>query len=305
MFSEKSVTVRVPGTTANCGPGFDSLGIACSIYNELTMELTENEFLEISVEGAGAEDISDGPDNIVWTSVKLFLERAGLKERYRGARMHMVNQVPLSRGLGSSATAIVTGIYAANAFCGSPMSKHDMLQLATEMEGHPDNVAPALYGGFTISTMKDGRADTMSFMPKLDLKLIVAVPDFYLSTSKARAVLPEKITRAEAIYNISRAAMLAASLARGDREYLASAIDDAIHQPYRAQLIPGMYDVFEAARNAGAFGAALSGAGPCVIAFAENGTEAIGMAMKEEFAKHNVKAEILQLSIDKQGAYLL
>ena len=99
--------------------------------------------------------------------------------------------------------------------------------------------------------------------------------------------------------------MLAASLARGDREYLVSAIDDALHQPYRAQLIPGMYDVFEAARKAGAFGAALSGAGPCVIAFAENGTEAIGMAMKEEFSKHNVKAEILQLSIDKQGAYLL
>ena len=217
----------------------------------------------------------------------------------------MDNGMPLSRGLGSSATAIVGGLKAANECLGNPFTNRDLLQMATEIEGHPDNVAPAIFGGFTISIVRNGKPECFSLMPKLPLKLVVTVPDFFLPTKAARAVLPAEVPMKDAVFNIGRAAMLTAALCKGNKSFLRSVFDDALHQPYRAKLIPGMYDVFKAARAAGALGASMSGAGPCLIAFTVENADAVGMAMRDAFARNNVKSEYHVFDIDGTGATVI
>ena len=301
----RSVKVRVPGTSANCGPGFDCLGVACTIYNELELTLLEEERLDIEITGDGAENIPVDERNIVWRSIQKLLERAGKAQEYKGAIIRMDNGVPLSRGLGSSATAIVGGLKAANECLGNPFTNRDLLQMATEIEGHPDNVAPAIFGGFTISIVRNGKPECFSLMPKLPLKLVVTVPDFFLPTKAARAVLPAEVPMKDAVFNIGRAAMLTAALCKGNKSFLRSVFDDALYQPYRAKLIPGMYDVFKAARAAGALGASMSGAGPCLIAFTVENADAVGMAMRDAFARNNVKSEYHVFDIDGTGATVI
>ena len=301
----RSVKVRVPGTSANCGPGFDCLGVACTIYNELELTLLEEERLDIEITGDGAENIPVYERNIVWRSIQKLLERAGKAQEYKGAIIRMDNGVPLSRGLGSSATAIVGGLKAANECLGNPFTNRDLLQMATEIEGHPDNVAPAIFGGFTISIVRNGKPECFSLMPKLPVKLVVTVPDFFLPTKAARAVLPAEVPMKDAVFNIGRAAMLTAALCKGNKSFLRSVFDDALHQPYRAKLIPGMYDVFKAARAAGALGASMSGAGPCLIAFTVENADAVGMAMRDAFARNNVKSEYHVFDIDGTGATVI
>ena len=301
----RSVKVRVPGTSANCGPGFDCLGVACTIYNELELTLLEEERLDIEITGDGAENIPVDERNIVWRSIQKLLERAGKAQEYKGAVIRMDNGVPLSRGLGSSATAIVGGLKAANECLGNPFTNRDLLHMATEIEGHPDNVAPAIFGGFTISIVRNGKPECFSLMPKLPLKLVVTVPDFFLPTKAARAVLPAEVPMKDAVFNIGRAAMLTAALCKGNKSFLRSVFDDALHQPYRAKLIPGMYDVFKAARAAGALGASMSGAGPCLIAFTVENADAVGMAMRDAFAKNNVKSKYHVFDIDGTGATVI
>ncbi|RHM56772.1 homoserine kinase [Mitsuokella sp. AF33-22] len=307
-MAEKMVRVRVPGTSANCGPGFDTLGLACTIYNDLGLRLTREPGLSITMTGEGAANIPCDARNIVWRSVQYLLQKAGCSKDYRGAVIHMENHVPLSRGLGSSATAIVAGLTAANALIGNRYNRYELLEFATDIEGHPDNVAPAIFGGFTVNAVTDGHVDCFHFRPNFRLKLVVAVPDFPLSTRMARKVLPEEVPLKDAIFNVGRASMLVAALTRGNERFLRHAFDDSLHQPYRAKLIPGMYDVFAAARAAGAAGATLSGAGPCLIAYVlerRHVEEAVGKAMQEAFRKHGVKSRILTLDLDTRGAHLL
>lgn len=307
-MTEKSVRVRVPGTSANCGPGFDSLGLACTVYNDLELRLTREPGLSITMTGEGATNIPCDNRNIVWRSAQYLLGKAGKDKEYRGAVIHMENRVPLSRGLGSSATAIVAGLTAANALIGTPFNRREILQFATDIEGHPDNVAPAIFGGFTVNAVTNGRVDCFSFLPRFRMKFVVAVPNFPLSTRMARKVLPTEVPMKDAIFNIGRASMLVAALTRGNERYLRLGLDDALHQPYRAELIPGMYDVFKAARKAGAAGANLSGAGPCLIAYVlerRHAEEAVGKAMLEAFREHDVEARILTLNLDTHGAQIL
>ena len=166
-MSERSVRVRVPATSANLGPGFDALGIACTLYNEMTLTLTHEPGLHISARGEGAAYIPCDERNIVWKSIQYLLQRAGCAEEFQGARIRMSNRIPLSRGLGSSATAIVAGLTAANALIDSLFSRDDLLQLATDIEGHPDNVAPAIYGGFTVNTVTNGRVEFAAYLSAL------------------------------------------------------------------------------------------------------------------------------------------
>ena len=301
----KTVKVRVPGTSANLGAGFDTLGIACSCYNELELSLHRDEYLDIELQGEGAKDIPTDNRNIVWQSITQVLKKAGVEQEFRGAKLHMTNGIPLSRGLGSSAAAIVGGIKAANEALGAPLSMQELLELATEIEGHPDNIAPALLGGMTISTVKNGHPETFRFIPKLHFKMVVAIPDFYLPTKAAREVLPDKVDRRDAISNIGNAAMLVAALLKGSKKFIYNAFDDRLHQPYRERLIPGMSDVFKEARTAGAMGAFLSGAGPCIIAFTDNSEEKVGTSMISAFADHGVKAEYRIFSLDRDGAVVI
>lgn len=301
----RSVKIRVPGTSANCGPGFDCLGAACTIYNELTLSLLEEPRLDIQMEGEGADKIPADARNMVWRAVQTLLRRAGAAETYPGAVIRMKNGVPLSRGLGSSAAAIVGGLKAANVLLGNPFDRRALLRMATELEGHPDNVAPAIYGGFTVSLVHEGVPECFSFLPRVPLKLVVAVPDFQLSTKAARSALPADVPLRDAVFNVSRVGLLIGALIKGHPSFLRHAFDDALHQPYRAKLIPGMYEVFAAARQAGALGAAMSGAGPCVVAYATEREAAIGEAMEETFRRHGVEARALLLGIEERGAYIV
>ena len=307
-MNERSVRVRVPATSANLGPGFDALGVACTLYNEMTLTLMHEPGLHITARGEGAAYIPSDERNIVWKSIRYLLQRADRADEFQGAKIRMSNRIPLSRGLGSSATAIVAGLTAANAVVGSPFNRDDLLQFATDIEGHPDNVAPAIYGGFTVNTVTNGHVECFSFLPRIVMRFVVMVPDFYLSTKSAREVLPAEVPMKDAVFNVSHAAMMVAALARGSEKHLGNSFEDALHQNYRASLIPGMFDVFAAAKKAGAYGAVLSGAGPCLIAFVpahRKCTEDVAAAMQESFRAHNVEARPLHLRLDTKGARVL
>ncbi len=300
--------VRVPGTSANCGPGFDCLGVATTIYNYLDLTLLRSNKFVVDSSGEGADKIPRGKRNLTWQAVHRLLQEVGREDEFKGAIIRTKNNVPLSRGLGSSSTAIVAGLTAANEILGSPLDKNGLLKLATEIEGHPDNVAPAIFGGFTVSIMNQGEVQTFSFMPRIKLKLIVTVPDFELSTRLARKVLPKNVSMKDAIFNISRASMLVAALVKGNEKLLPFAFDDALHQPYRKKLVPGMTEVFDAAKSAGALGAAISGAGSCLIAFTTAQShleEKIASAMVAAFKAHDVKSKALILNVDGRGAQIL
>lgn len=296
------VRVRVPATSANLGPGFDSLGLALTMYNELELELYRQENFDIASFGEGAEMLPTDGTNMIWTTVRRLLSRIGLADEYRGMKLRMYSKIPVSRGLGSSATAIVGGLRAANEWLGRPLDKKGLLAIATELEGHPDNVAPAIYGGFSVSVTYEGKPESLAFLPEIPLKAVVAVPDFTLSTRLARSVLPDTVPRADGVFNVGRAALLAAAMARGKADYLKLALEDKLHQPYRKSLIPGFDEVTAAARKAGAMGCVLSGAGPTIIAFTLEKEAAVGDAMVESFRANGAEARAIVLSIDREGA---
>ncbi len=299
------VRVRVPATSANLGPGFDSLGIALTMYNELELELYREEKFDIESFGEGAEMLPTDGTNMIWGAVRRLLSRIGQADEYRGMKLRMYSRIPVSRGLGSSAAAIVGGLRAANEWLGRPLGKKELLGIATELEGHPDNVAPAVYGGFSVSVTYGGGPESISFRPDIPLKAVVAVPDFTLSTRLARSVLPDTVPRADGVFNVGRAALLAAAMARGKAGYLKMALEDRLHQPYRKSLIPGFDDVTEAAGKAGAAGCVLSGAGPSIIAFTLEKEAAVGDAMVEAFRANGTEARAIVLSIDREGAKVI
>lgn len=293
------VRVQVPATSANLGPGFDTLGMALQLYNIIEMDEVKTDIL-IEVEGEGADDIPKDSSNIVYQAAQSVFKLANYQPK--GIRIKLINNIPVARGLGSSAAAIVGGIVAANFISGEKLSEKELLSLATSIEGHPDNVAPALLGGIVVSAMADDEVRYLKIAPPNNLKCIVAIPDFLLSTSAAREVLPQSINLSDAIFNISRASLLVGAFINGDLSLLSVAMDDKIHQPYRCSLIPGMKKVFAAAKLAGARGVALSGAGPTLIAFTDKNSKLIAKVMKETFIENGVQAKVLILDPNPIGA---
>ncbi len=298
-----TVKVRVPGTTANCGPGFDAVGIACTIYNDLELTVTQDTGISLEVTGEGAGAIPADGSNVVVKAIAMVMEKTG--QQFQGIKLKMINQIPLARGLGSSAAAIVGGLVAANELTGNRLSRTDLLDMATAIEGHPDNVAPAIFGGITVSIMDSGHARYLRFLPPVDFSMVAVIPEFNLSTRAARKVLPPTVPFADAVFNVSRTALLIGALATGELKLLLHALEDRLLQPYRQQLIPGMAQVLAAARQAGALGAALSGAGPCLLAYTAENSDEVGQAMVKAFAIHKVKAKYQVLQIDRQGAIIL
>lgn len=298
----KKVTIRVPATSANCGPGFDTLGLACTLYNETTYEITDRKGFQLAVTGEGSEYLKPFGRNLAFASFLRIWNKITDNERI-GLKVTMINRIPMSRGLGSSSSAIVAGLYAANALCDDYYTKDELLDVATDIEGHPDNVAPALFGGFTISCMEKGKAHSLRLMPEKPLKFIAVVPDSKLPTTLARQAIPATVPHHDAVYNTSRASLLVGALLSGHYEYLGMALEDKLHQPYRAHLIPGLQDVFEAAKAAGAYNAIISGAGSTVMAYAspEADCERIAQSMVQTFAKYGEHACYHILDIDKDG----
>lgn len=291
------VRVLVPASSANLGPGFDAFGLALALYN--TVEMQEDEETHVVISGEGAQTLAKDASNLVVHAAHHLFDAAGY--RLRGLRVALHNAIPLGRGLGSSAAAIVGGLVAANELAHRPMTRPDLLKLAAHLEGHPDNVAPALLGGLVVASASE--SDLLyTQVPLPPMRVVVVVPDFALLTQEARAVLPASVPRQDAVFNLARAALVLLALQRGDYELLARALDDRLHQPYRARLIPGMEAVFAAARAAGAAGVALSGAGPSLIAFAEGDHERIGEAMRRAWASRGVQGRALILEVDREGA---
>ena len=296
------VSIRVPATSANCGSGFDTLGLACTLYNEVTYEITSSRGFQLEVTGEGAEYLKPCGRNLAFASFLRVWNEVTARERI-GLKVTMHNRIPMSRGLGSSSSAIVAGIYAGNILSGNRFNDDELLGFATEIEGHPDNVAPALLGGFTISYMDGRKAHSLRVEPAKPLKFIAVVPERRLPTVLARQAIPKIVPHHDAVFNTSRASLLVGSLLSGEYQYLASGLEDKLHQPYRAHLIPGLDDVFEAARNAGAYNAIISGAGSTVMAYADVNAdhEKIARAMQDAFLKNNEPCAYHILDLDLDG----
>lgn len=304
MQNNRRARVRIPATTANCGPGFDTLGIACTLYNEVELELTGPEgSVNIEVTGDGAESLPLNDRNLVLRSVRTVFDRANLSSA--GIQLKLHNNIPLSRGLGSSSAAIVGGLTAANAVAGNLFPRGELLEMATRLEGHPDNVAPALMGGFTVSVMQEEKVTCLRLPTPKELKLVVCIPEFRLSTNKARQAIPASVPHKDAVYNVSRTALLVGAMASSQLEYLTEALEDKLHQPYRAALIPGMADVFKAGKAAGALGVAMSGAGPSLMAYTVKNADAVGEAMVKAFQPHQIKSRYLCLDVDYDGVQVV
>ena len=267
------VEVIVPATSANLGPGFDVFGIALNLYNSFTVEEAES-ILKIEVlEGLNDKSrIPTDERNLVYRSAKRLFDEVG--HRFKGLKISIKSGVPFGRGLGSSSTAVVGGLLAANELSGARLSKREIFLLATEIEGHPDNVGPAIFGGFTVCYPTGGRYGIVSHKPSLELKPVLLIPDSVLETKKARAVLPPRIPMGDAVFNISRASLLVTALLTGEAGLLKSAMEDKLHQPYRAALIPGLLDVLQAVGKIDQAGVALSGAGPSLICLIKRSGEA-------------------------------
>ncbi|MDF9409195.1 homoserine kinase [Pelotomaculum isophthalicicum JI] len=296
------IRVQVPATTANLGPGFDCLGMALELYN--IVELVQVPYgLTIEVTGEGTADIPRDVDNLVFKSAQRVFEQVDFKPT--GLKIRLINQIPVARGLGSSTAAIIGGVIAANLLAGGRLSLKDIISLASSIEGHPDNVAPAVLGGIVISVQADGELKNMKIQPPQGIRCVVAVPDFILATKTSRDVLPSQVAFQDAIFNLGRVALLVAALQRGDFSLLGTAMEDHLHQPFRSVLVPGMKKVLAAAKLAGARGVTLSGAGPSVIALADGNFDLIARVMGDTFRQNGVKCRTLVLKPSPIGARAL
>lgn len=287
------ITVRVPATTANIGPGFDSMGCALALYDRLTCEVLPAGELRI----CGCPAAYQNEDNLAVQGYRAVLKRLGLPDE--GLSLTIEAEIPVCRGLGSSAAMIAGGAAAANLLHGASLSSAELLAVTNEIEGHPDNLAPAIYGGLTASLVEDGIPRTVRLPLSPTLRWVAAIPNFELSTHLARAVLPKEVAFTDAVYNTSHAAVLAGALGSGDRELIAMALRDRLHQPYRESLIPEYGKVKAAAEQCGAIAFCISGAGPTLLALTDEASFAAQFAEKCKRLEH--RWNIMELAVDTEG----
>jgi len=302
------IKIRVPATTANLGPGFDCLGLSLKLYLNLEIEEIEEGFV-VEYQGEGAEKFSakKKEDTLIWKSINLVLKRIHKDIHKKGLKIKALNEIPVTRGLGSSASAIIGGIVGAARLYNIDFTNQEMLELALYLEGHMDNIVPALIGGLTLA-YKAGQEEIKWIRIKTppDLRIVVAIPEFTLNTGKMRKVLPQKVALPEAIFNLSRSALLVNALQNSDWEVLAEAMEDRLHQPYRAPFIPGIEDMFSQIKKTGLAGIALSGSGPSVVSLTKKGREGeISKIMKDAFLNAGITCRALVLEADLDGTKLI
>lgn len=303
MEQNKTYIVRVPATTANIGSGFDTLGISLGLYNVVQFIPQEGISLKdtvITAEGEGRDEIESGLDNMILRAMDQTARIAG--KTIPGGKMHLINRIPFARGLGSSSAALASGVFLANLLMDTPFSREEILNITASMEGHPDNAAPAILGGFCMAIIKDGKVIAERIDIPSRWKAIVTIPDFELHTEKARAVLPVSYKREDVVHNIGAVSFLMAGFMYQKPEYLQWGLDDRVHVPYRLDLIPGSQQVISRAASAGAFGTTISGSGPTMISFAlEEKAEAIGAAMVTGFKESGISSRYIILNFDQTG----
>ena len=303
----KRIRVRVPATIGNVGPGFDALGLALDIHNEVVLTADEPRpaagraledalakmTLQVDVEGEAADEIERDRSNLVFRAACEVFTAAGRAP----SRMSLAlrNAIPFQRGLGSSAAATVAGVVAANALCDGPLDTRALLDIASRIEGHPDNAAPALLGGLTVCVATDDGCRAYRFDVPETYRVVLCIPEVRISTSAAREVMPESVSLDDAVFSMSRAAALVGLLTQGRTDGLREALDDRLHQPHRLPLVKGLAEALQAALDAGALGAIVSGSGPTIAAFVPAGgktnTSAIGKAMAEALKATGTPAE--------------
>ena len=294
------LTVKVPATSGNMGPGFDCLALALDIWNTLHVEVGVEGF---EIKGEGADSLPRGPSNLVLRCLRIPFREAG--QELPKVRITCENEIPLARGLGSSSAAAVAGLVAGNELSGRPCSRQRLLEVAAETEGHPDNAAPALLGGCQI-VVQDGDHLVTSAVPvPPELTAVVYVPEVPMPTSQARKLLPDDVPRQDAVYNIGRVGLMVNALATGDLSHLAVATEDRLHQPARQALFPSMKNIFRAALDAGALAVFLSGAGSSVLALANGKEVTIGYEMAEAASKSGVQGTIKITRPTQQGAHVV
>ncbi len=269
----RKVTVEVPASSANLGAGYDCLGVALALTNTVELEVRgwSRGEIELTVEGEGRNELTEDRDNRFVQGLEAALEGArGDLPAGVGWRIVMHNRIPLARGLGSSAAATVAGVVAGNALLGDPLPQADLLRLASEVEGHPDNAAAALLGGFTVSARTPDGVEAVRFDTPRDLRIVLFIPELRLPTEGMRKALPAKVPLVDAVANIGAVGLGVAGIAAGRHDLLRYLTVDRIHEPYRASVYPQMPQMIEAAREAGALGACLSGAGSSILAFVDS-----------------------------------
>lgn len=295
----QTVRVRAPASSANLGPGFDCAGLCLSLYHELTVREFPGEGLEIRTRGEGADSLPHDEGSLVYDTMRLAFKETGRIPGRLVIDSH--SEIPLARGLGSSAAAALAGLAAGFALVGVEVGRRVLLDLAMGTEGHADNAAPCLYGGFTLAWRCADGVRCLRLEVPAGLSAVVAMPDFTLPTWRAREVLPTTVALEDAVCNQSGLAMLVAAMATGQVELLGEAMVDRLHQPFRAPLVPGFEAVCAAASAAGALGVALSGSGPTVIALVRGGDGRVGQAMGEAWHREGTDARVLPLAVDSLG----
>ncbi|MDY2941326.1 MAG: homoserine kinase [Varibaculum sp.] len=275
-IAQNRVKVQVPASSANLGPGYDCMGLALSLHDELIVEATTGS-TEIEIEGYGADTLPRDDSNLIVKCLRHALDLAGAPQV--GLRMHCTNRIPLSRGLGSSAAAIVAGIAAASGLVSDPtqLSRQRMLEIATDIEGHPDNIAPTIFGGVTLAISDEAEVRAVELSP-LPLQLTLFVPDFTVDTKQARALLPDQIPHRDAADNSARAALLVLALQQ-DHSLLMTATEDFLHQAYREAAMPASYALVKWLRRR-ELPAVISGAGPAVMVFGAVGSDILSQAVQ-------------------------
>jgi homoserine kinase len=298
----KQFTVKGPATSANLGPGYDVIGVALEIFNEFHVKVGGENPLEIRIEGEGSEEIPENEDNLVYQSLKDGFQRADAS--IPNLNIRQVNRIPIKRGMGSSATAALGGVMIAKTILGDKLSIDDMLDIAIKKEGHPDNLFAAYMGGVTINYLQDGKYKGINFLPLDPLNAVLAIPEIYVSTQHARKILPEYYPIEDVVFNIRNVSLLMLALKTGNYSLLREATKDKIHQIYRAQLIPGFYEVCQAAQDAGSLCEAISGSGSTVISLCCGNERDVAEAMSETFCKMNIRCRTRITGISEKGAYV-
>lgn len=300
-MSGVDVHVRVPASAANLGPGFDCLGLALSLYLDMTVETLGGEGPhELILAGEGSDSLPlDASNLLLKTLLAACAEHDFIPPRLC---VRVTNSIPLSRGLGSSAAAFVAGRAAGHALGGATLDRELLLEEGLRYEGHADNVAPSLMGGFTVVYRHGERIAWERLEPPAEVVAVVAVPAFELSTKRSRSALPDMVSREDAVHALSHTALAVAAVATGHLELLGRAMEDRLHEPYRAPLVPGFSDVRAAAISAGALGASLSGAGPSVVALSlRSRTSGVATAMTQAWTEVGVVSHALVLEIEAKG----
>lgn len=299
----KMVKVMAPATSANLGPGFDFLGLALDLYDTVTF--TPATDWHVTAEGYGAAELTGRADLLVCQALKrVFLE---VGQPLNGGIVHLDNRIPEAGGLGTSAAAIVGGLAAANHYLGDPLTKDELLALAVELEGHPDNVAPAIFGGLVgvvqeAVTNKNTPYVSIEIPFPAELQVVIAVPELRVVTAQARQLLPQQVSLEQAVFNLARTGLLVGACYAQRFDLFRTAMEDALHQNQRAVLIPGFHQVIETAYEQGAVGAALSGSGPTIMAFVPAANhQAVGEGMVSVFAQQGIKAQWLSVAVNQGG----